>query len=114
MMLPEENQPDQIRVSVSALLEYAARVIEQVPGVCGSIDEIVRFIKITSNNEHLPPSEKIDFQLTPLTLDVSLCLDALCNLGEVAREVQKRLFTSLKQELELPVHRVNIEISRVK
>ncbi len=112
-MLNEENQIDQIRVSIAAVLDYVTRIITETPGVVGSHSRILRNLKISSGGEYLAPSEKIDLHNVSLQIDIVLTVDSQYNFGEIANHVQKKVFHMVRDELALPLKKVNIEIARV-
>ncbi|GEM_PF-1800974 len=112
-MLNEENQIDQVRVSIAAVLDYVTRIITDIPGVVGSHSRVLRNLKISSGGEYLAPSEKIDPANVSLEIDIALTLDSQSNFGEVALTVQRKVFHMVREELALPVEKVNVEIGRI-
>ena len=110
--MPSNEEPGEIRVSVSTLVEMAARAAFQVEGVRGDFNHILQNTKVILRGEPLPLNEKVSTNREDVFVNISLKVYSQENWGEVAREVQKKVSDALRS-WGFPLKGVNVEVSEV-
>jgi uncharacterized alkaline shock family protein YloU len=113
VIMPFSEEPGEIRVSVSTLVEMAARSAFLVEGVMGDFNHLLRNTKVVVQGETLSPNDRVSTKEKGVFINISLKVDSRKNWEEIAQEVQKRVANMIR-EWGFPLEGVNVEVSEVE
>ncbi|NSW76811.1 MAG: Asp23/Gls24 family envelope stress response protein [Candidatus Atribacteria bacterium] len=107
-------QEGQIRIRVSTLLEVVGKAVLEVEGVKSNFEHLLRQTKVFINGEGQSVHEKIPLEGKGITVTIALKLAESSSFIAVAREVQKRVWETVRRELGLSLDKVNIEVNEIE
>lgn len=108
-----DEEPGEIKVSVSTLVELAAQVASQIEGVVGDFNYLLKNIKVVTGGEVFSPNDKVSIEEKEVFINFSLKVDSRKNWKEVAQKVQKEVIHNIR-EWGFPLKGVNVDISEVE
>lgn len=108
-----DEEPGEIKVSVSTLVELAAQVASQIEGVVGDFNYLLKNIKVVTGGEVLSSNDKVSIEEKEVFINFSLKVDSRKNWKEVAQKVQKEVIHNIR-EWGFPLKGVNVDISEVE
>jgi len=112
-MMPFSEEPGEIKVSVSTLVEMAARTASEIEGVVGGFDRLLKNAKVMVGGEILSLNDKVSVEDKEVFINFSLKVDSRKDWKEIAQKVQQEVAQKIR-EWGFPLRGVNVDISEVE
>ena len=112
-MMPFSEEPGEIKVSVSTLVEMAARTASEIEGVVGGFERLLKNAKVMVGGEILSLNDKVSVEDKEVFINFSLKVDSRKDWKEIAQKVQQEVAQKIR-EWGFPLRGVNVDISEVE
>ena len=112
-MMPFSEEPGEIKVSVSTLVEMAARTASEIEGVVGGFDRLLKNAKVMVGGEILSLNDKVSVEDKEVFINFSLKVDSRKDWKEIAQKVQQEVAQKIR-EWGFPLRGVNVDILEVE
>ncbi|MBP9015346.1 MAG: Asp23/Gls24 family envelope stress response protein [Candidatus Atribacteria bacterium] len=100
-------------MSVSTLVEMAARTASEIEGVVGGFDRLLKNAKVMVGGEILSLNDKVSVEDKEVFINFSLKVDSRKDWKEIAQKVQQEVAQKIR-EWGFPLRGVNVDISEVE